>query len=169
MLHFPLFLQTIFFPHWWLCSCKCVWLGVMKSLLKAEPMCSALVRIKGFSFALRCKGAQQQCDVSLKREVPLAHLLYISSQYYNPPLPLFCWVQASHWAALISQHDPPPPLLSGAIKAPVFDLTMNKIQKCFVILSVESSSLFLSFFIQIICQTESWQKVKKLALSQRSH
>lgn len=52
----------------------------MKSLLRAEPVYSALVRIKGFSFALsRCKEAQEQCDVSLKREeVPLFHLLYIS-------------------------------------------------------------------------------------------
>lgn len=64
----------LFLPIYGICSCECL------TLLGADLMCSALVRIKGSSFALsRGKAAQYQCDVLLKREeVPLAHLLYIS-------------------------------------------------------------------------------------------
>lgn len=77
--------------------------------------------------------------------------------------PCFCWVRASRRSHL----DATPPLLLGAIKAQAFDLTMNKIQKCFLMHSVEwaaplsSVNVTLALFsLQNVCQPKSWQKKK---------
>lgn len=50
----------------------------IKSLLRTEPVRSARVSIKGFSFTFnRCWKAEYKCGAPLTREAPLAHLLYI--------------------------------------------------------------------------------------------
>lgn len=96
------------------------------------------LRINGFSFALsRCKKKHSN-SVSFrwreKKYLWLTHCILA----FNITFHLFpCFAECKPSAELRSHLNMTPTFLLDAIKAQAFDLTMNKIQKCFVIHSVE--------------------------------